>query len=344
MNDTAAGKVHQFTPRVHAHAGTPRILSGLSFRKFLSLIGPFIGLIIIIALFSILQPDKFFTLYNFMTVANQTVIVALAAMGMTFIIISGGIDLSVGSVIALNTVVTALLINQGADPLIALLAGVLSGVVGGSLSGLLIGGLGIVPFIATLGMMGIARGVAKWLAGEQKVDAPMTWIWELMGKSEHLDWLVFSPGVWLMILVAIASAVILRYSLFGRYTFAIGSSESTARLCGIRVERMKFFIYTFGGFMTGLSGVMQFSRLTVGDPTVAQGRELDVIAAVVIGGGSLSGGEGSILGTMIGAFIMAFLRNGCNMTGIPNYVQEIIIGLIIVGAVAIDNLRHRTVK
>jgi ribose transport system permease protein len=107
---------------------------------------------------------------------------------------------------------------------------------------------------------------------------------------------------------------------------------------------MKFWIFTFGGFMTGLSGVMQFSRLTVGDPTVAQGRELDVIAAVVIGGGSLSGGEGSVLGTMIGAFIMAFLRNGCNMTGIPNYVQEIIIGLIIVGAVAIDNLRHRKVK
>ena len=142
----------------------------------------------------------------------------------------------------------------------------------------------------------------------------------------------------------IVVAVVLKYALFGRYTFAIGSNESTARLCGIRVERMKFYIYTFGGFMAGLAGVMQFSRLTVGDPTVAVGKELDVIAAVVIGGGSLSGGEGSILGTMIGAFIMAFLRNGCNMTGIPNYVQEIIIGIIIIGAVAIDKIRHKKAR
>lgn len=313
-------------------------------KKILSLSGPFLGLAFIIALFGALQPDKFLSTYNFMTVANQTVIVALAAMGMTFIIISGGIDLSVGSVIALNTVVTALLIQHGVDPALALVAGVFSGVVTGALSGLLIGGLGIVPFIATLGIMGIARGVAKWLAGEQKVDAPMTWLWELMGNSDRLNWLIFPPGVWLMIIGSVIVAVLLKYSLFGRYTFAIGSNESTARLCGIPVERMKFLIYTFSGLMTGLAGVMQFSRLTVGDPTVAQGKELDVIAAVVIGGGSLSGGEGSILGTVIGAFIMSFLRNGCNMTGIPNYVQEIIIGLIIVGAVAADNFRQRKLK
>jgi ribose/xylose/arabinose/galactoside ABC-type transport system permease subunit len=313
-------------------------------KKIFSLSGPFLGLAFIILLFGFLQPQKFLSAYNFMTVANQTVIVALAAMGMTFIIISGGIDLSVGSVIALNTVVTALLIQHGIDPFLALVAGVLSGVATGALSGLLIGGLGIVPFIATLGMMGIARGVAKWLAGEQKVDAPMTWLWQLMGNSDQLGWMLLPPGVWLMAIGSVAVAVLLRYSLFGRYTFAIGSNESTARLCGIRVERMKFLIYTFGGLMTGLAGVMQFSRLTVGDPTVAQGKELDVIAAVVIGGGSLSGGEGSILGTVIGAFIMSFLRNGCNMTGIPNYVQEIIIGLIIVGAVAADNFRQRKLK
>ncbi len=317
---------------------------GAGFRKILSLSGPFLGLASIILLFGILQPQRFLSTYNFMTVANQTVIVALAAMGMTFVIISGGIDLSVGSVIALNTVVTALLVQRGVDPFLALCAGVLSGVAAGAINGLLIGGLRIVPFIATLGMMGIARGVAKWLAGEQKVDAPMTWLWELMGGSGRLSWLVFPPGVWLMIIAAAVVAVLLRYSLFGRYTFAIGSNESTARLCGIRVERMKFYIYAFAGLMTGLAGVMQFSRLTVGDPTVAQGRELDVIAAVVIGGGSLSGGEGSILGTVIGAFIMSFLRNGCNMTGIPNYVQEIIIGLIIVGAVAADSFRRRRLK
>jgi len=315
--------------------------NGRKLKKLLALVGPFLGLGLIIALFSALEPDKFPTFFNFLTVANQTVIVALAAMGMTYIIISGGIDLSVGSLIALTTVVTALLVDHGVDPFLAALAGVLSSTICGVISGLLIGGLGIIPFIATLGMMGIARGIAKWMAGQQKVDAPMTWLWELMARTPSLEWMMFSPGVWIMIISAVIVSIMLRYSLFGRYTFALGSNESTARLCGIRVERMKFFIYTFGGFMTGLAGVMQFSRLTVGDPTVAVGRELDVIAAVVIGGGSLSGGEGSILGTMIGAFIMAFLRNGCNMTGIPNYVQEIIIGVIIIGAVAIDKLRHK---
>ena len=307
----------------------------------MSLFGPFIGLGIIILLFSILEPERFPTAYNFMTVANQTVIVALAAMGMTYIIISGGIDLSVGSVIALTTVVTAIATKAGINPLIAALAGIVAASLTGMLNGLLIGYMRIIPFITTLGMMGIARGAAKWLGNQQKVDAPMSWLMDLMTTSPAQKWMLVSPGVWLMIISAVIIAFLLKYSLFGRYTSAIGSNESTARLCGIRVERMKFLIYTFGGFMTGLAGVMQFSRLTVGDPTVAIGKELDVIAAVVIGGGSLSGGEGSILGTMIGAFIMAFLRNGSSMAGIPNYVQEIIIGVIIVGAVAIDNLRHK---
>ncbi len=310
-------------------------------KKALALMGPFIGLGLIILLFGFLEYERFLTFYNFLTVANQTVIVALAAMGMTYIIISGGIDLSVGSLIALTTVVTALLVDMGLSPVLAAFAGVMSAAFCGMFSGFLIGYMGIIPFIATLGMMGIARGVSKWLASEQKVDAPMTWLWELMSTTPKWKWMLVSPGVWLMIISTVVVAVMLKYSLFGRYTFAIGSNESTARLCGIRVERMKFMIYTFGGFMSGLAGVMQFSRLTVGDPTVAVGRELDVIAAVVIGGGSLSGGEGSVLGSMIGAFIMAFLRNGCNMTGIPNYVQEIIIGSIIIGAVAIDKLRRR---
>jgi len=316
-------------------------VKNVKIKKLLSILGPFLGLGLILALFSILEPDKFPTFFNFLTVANQTVIVALAAMGMTYIIISGGIDLSVGSIIALTTVVTALLVDKGLNPFLAAAAGVLSGTLCGIITGWLIGYMRIIPFIATLGMMGIARGVSKWMAGQQKVDAPMTWLWELMARTPSWRWLIVSPGVWIMIISAVIVTIMLKYSLFGRYTFAIGSNESTARLCGIRVERMKFFIYAFGGFMTGIAGVMQFSRLTVGDPTVAVGRELDVIAAVVIGGGSLSGGEGSILGTLIGAFIMAFLRNGCNMTGIPNYVQEIIIGVIIIGAVAVDKLRHK---
>jgi len=139
----------------------------------------------------------------------------------------------------------------------------------------------------------------------------------------------------------VVTAVVLKYTVFGRHVFAIGSNEATARLCGIRTNRSKALIYSLAGMFCGLSGVMEFSRLTVGDPTVAVGLELDIIASVVIGGGSLNGGQGSILGSMIGVFIMSFLRNGCTMMGWPNYIQEIIIGIIIVAAVSLDQFRYR---
>jgi len=202
--------------------------------------------------------------------------------------------------------------------------------------------LRLVPFIVTMGMMGIARGAAKWNAGNQKIDAPMTWVNDLMAKSPRPPWLLLAPGVWIVILFAVAMAVLLKYTVFGRHIFAVGSNEATARLCGIRTNRVKILVYGVSGLFCGLSGVMEFSRLTVGDPTVAVGLELDIIAAVVIGGGSLSGGEGSVLGTMVGVLIMSFLRNGCTMMGWPNYIQEIIIGAIIIVAVALDRLRHRT--
>jgi ribose transport system permease protein len=135
--------------------------------------------------------------------------------------------------------------------------------------------------------------------------------------------------------------VLLRYTVFGRYVYAIGSNAATARLCGVRVENWRMAIFVVASAFTGIAGVMQFSNLTVGDPTAAAGMELDIIAAVVIGGGSLSGGEGSAVGTLVGALIMAVLRNGCNMLGVPNYVQNIIIGVVIIGAVGIDSLKHR---
>jgi len=220
-------------------------------------------------------------------------------------------------------------------------AGVLTGGLIGLTNGFLITSLRLVPFIITLGMLGIARGLAKWLAGNQKIDAPLTWVTDMMAKSPRPSWLVVAPGVWLMILLAVALAFVLRATVFGRYVFAIGSNEATARLCGVHTGRVKIGLYSLSGLLCGLAGVMEFSRLTVGDPTVAVGLELDIIAAVVIGGGSLNGGQGSILGTMIGVFIMAFLRNGSTMMGWPNYVQEIIIGSIIIVAVALDRLRYR---
>jgi ribose transport system permease protein len=306
-------------------------------------LGPFLGLILVIFIFSSLPEvqDRFLRLSNFKSVATQSVIVALAALGMTFIIIGGGIDLSAASNIALSSVIVAYAINGGIPPLIAVLIGIFLGGFVGFINGSLITSLRVVPFIITLGMMGIARGVAKWIAGNQKIDAPLTWVNELMAKSPRPSWLLMAPGIWLMIVLALAMAIILRRTVFGRHVFAIGSNEATARLCGIRTKRTKIIIYSLAGLFCGLSGVMEFSRLTVGDPTVAVGLELDIIAAVVIGGGSLNGGEGSILGTMIGVFIMAFLRNGCTMMGWPNYIQEIIIGAIIVAAVSLDQFRHR---
>jgi ribose transport system permease protein len=309
----------------------------------LSFLGPFIGLLLVIALFSLIPEvqGRFLRFANFKSVATQSVIVALGALGMTLIIISGGIDLSAASNIALASVITAYAVNAGAAPLVALLLGVLTGGLVGLVNGGLVTRLKLIPFIVTLGMMGIARGAAKWIAGNQKIDAPMTWVNELMAKSPHPPWLLLAPGVSIVIVLAVVMAVLLKSTVFGRHVFAVGSNEATARLCGVRTDRVKVMVYTISGLFCGLSGVMEFSRLTVGDPTVAVGLELDIIAAVVIGGGSLSGGEGSILGTMVGVLIMSFLRNGCTMMGWPNYIQEIIIGAIIVIAVALDRLRHR---
>lgn len=310
-------------------------------RRFVALLGPFTALLVVCGLFAALAPDRFLSVYNFKTVATQTVIVGLGAIGMTFVIVSGGIDLSIGSVIALASVMTAVLLREGAGPVAAMLAGIATGGLSGAVNGLAVTRLRIVPFIATLGTMGIARGLAKYLSDEQKVDAPARGLSLLMEKSPEPGWLVVAPGVWLMIVFAVLMGFALRRTVFGVHTFAIGSNEATARLCGIRVERTKVVIYALGGLFAGLAGVLQFCRLTVGDPTTALGKELDVIAAVVIGGGSLAGGTGGILGSMIGAFLMSFLSNGCTLTGVPNYVQEIIVGAIIVGAVAIDEWRRR---
>jgi ribose transport system permease protein len=321
----------------------PKTVKKGQVQTLINWLGPFIGLSLVLVIFASMPEiqDRFLRIANLKSVAAQSVIVALGALGMTLIIISGGIDLSAASNIALASVTTAYAINAGVPLAWAIVIGILTGGLVGLVNGLLITTLRLVPFIVTLGMLGIARGVAKWIAKNQKIDAPLSWINDLMSTTPRPPWLLLAPGVWVFLLLAVLMAVVLRYTVFGRHVFAIGSNEATARLCGIRINRTKIFIYSLAGVFCGLSGVMQFSRLTVGDPTVAVGLELDIIAAVVIGGGSLSGGSGSILGSMIGVFIMAFLRNGSNMMGWPNYIQEIIIGAIIVIAVALDQIRHR---
>lgn len=315
-------------------------LSG-SIQKWLNWIGPILGLVLVVLIFSILMesPARYLSPFNLRIVLAQTVIVAIGAIGMTLIIISGGIDLSVGSVIALTGVITALGLNSGLSPVTAVSAGILVGGLVGVVNALLITRLKVVPFIATLGMLGIARGMAKWFAGQQTVNVPESWVNDLLVTFPKPSWLLVAPGVWVAIMLAVIAAVILRNTVFGRRIFALGSNELAARACGISINRLKIWIYGLAGLLFGLAGVMQMSRLRQGDPTVAAGSELDIIAAVVIGGGSLSGGEGSIFGALIGALIMAFLRNGCQQIGWPNYIQEIIIGAIIVIAVAIDRWR-----
>ena len=310
-------------------------------RAWLDRLGPLLGLVLVIAAFAVLTdtPEQYLSLRNLRIVLSQTVIVALGAIGMTLIIVGGGIDLSVGSAIALTGVVTALALREGWSPFAAIAFALAAGGAVGLVNALAITRLKVVPFIATLGMLGIARGVAKWVADEQTVNAPPTWVNELAVTFPSPEWLVLAPGLWLTLVLAVAVAIVLRRTVFGRHVFALGSNEAAARACGIHTDRLKLWVYSLAGLFFGLAGVMQMSRLRQGDPTVAAGAELDVIAAVVIGGGSLSGGEGGILGSMIGALIMAFLRNGSQQMGWPNYIQEIIIGVIIVIAVALDRLR-----
>lgn len=288
------------------------------------------------------QAPLFGSRENLEVLARQGTVVCAAAIGMTFVIISGGIDLSVGSVMALVTVVVAWVLERGCAPWLALLGGLAAGAVCGFVNGIVITKLKVVPFIVTLATYLVARGVAQGMAHEQKIDAPITWLNDLLAMLGPKDrWMIFPIGVWLMLALAVLAAFGLKYTRFGRHVVAVGSNEQAARLCGVPVERTKVLVYMLGGFCTALGGVLLFSRLSVGDPSVAVGTELDVIAAVVIGGASLAGGEGSVAGSLLGAFIMATLAAGGTQVGWPNWQQQVITGIIIVLAVALDRLRAR---
>src|SRR3954468_2361208 len=307
-------------------------------RRLLTGFGPFIGLVAIVILFASMRWETFASWDNFAIILQQTAVIGVAALGMTLVIIAGGIDLSVGSVIALGTVVIALLLQKGVSPLLAAFGGVGACALCGAFSGLLVTRLRLLPFVVTLGMMGALRGAAKGLSGEQTIYPDETWLNKLMmlGGRGSLP-----GGVWLMLGFAALVALTLRYTRFGRHVFAVGSNELSARLCGVPVERVKLLVYTLGGLFAGLAGVLQFAYLTGGDPTTASGLELNVVAAVVIGGASLSGGQGTVTGTLVGALIMSVVANGCTKVGLSNWVQEIVTGGIIIAAVLLDYLRQR---
>ena len=310
-------------------------------RRILAKAGPFIGLVLVIGLFSIPEETRvhFLSYHNFKIILTQTVIVSIGALGMTLIIVSGAIDLSVGSTVALTGVIAALLIQKGWGAAATTLAAVGVGGLIGLFNGAATAGLRMPSFIITLGMLGIGRGMAKWLADNQTVSYDTSPINRWMTTADPAG-RALPTGVWVAVALAAATALVLRKTVFGRHVFALGSNEAAARLCGIPTVRLKVLVFVLAGFFFGLSGVFQLSRLRLGDPTVAVGLELDVIAAVIIGGASLNGGSGTILGSIIGALIMSVLRNGSQQMGWPNYFQEIIIGLVIIVAVFLDRFRR----
>jgi len=311
-------------------------------RSWLVRLGPLIGLLTIFLFFLIriwshTGRNLFATPGNLQTIALQSAIVGMAGLGMTLIIISGGIDLSMGSIVALCSVAVAgLLKYQGWPAFPAACGAVLVGGLCGLLNGVLITQLRVVPFIITLGTMLILRGQAKGVANELTINPAPNALDSLLDVSSILP-----PGVWMLAFLAGLVSLLLRYTRYGRHLYATGSNEAAARLCGVPVDRVKIQAYVIGGLFAGLAGLLQYSRLAMGDPTAAPGLELDVITAVVIGGGSLAGGEGSVIGTLIGALYMPIIRNGCSQMGWANWQSERVAGMIIILAVAADRWRHR---
>lgn len=311
-----------------------------------------ITLLLLILAFSFTSP-AFLSVNNGLTVLLQTSVIGLLAIGMTMVIITGGIDLSVGSVLALSGVATGLLIKAGLPVVPSMGLGIVTGGLCGFINGLVITKMRITPFVVTLGMMMIARGVALQLTGA----APISRLGEAFGKlgngsffrvvemqANGFPKVIFAgipyPAVLLLVVAAIGAFLLQRRQI-GRHIFSVGSNEEAARLSGISVERTKIWAYTTSGALAGLAGVVLMSRLVTVQPNEGVMYELDAIAASVIGGASLMGGVGSISGSMIGAFIIGVLRNGLNMAGTSAFIQQIIIGVVVIGAVYVDQIRNR---
>jgi ribose transport system permease protein len=296
---------------------------------FLTLIALFVGLAI--------ASPHFLTQTNLSSVARQTAVINIMALGMTLIILTSGIDLSVGSILGMAGYFGALAI-QGGMPLTAgVLVGVFTGLVCGVANGVMITALRIAPFIVTLGTLGIFRGVTLYKSNGLPVhNLPASF--SFLGEGNLLG----VPFVlWLLLVSAVVMHIILEHTKLGRYAFSIGSNEHAAYYAGIPVKFHLIAVYAIGGMLTGLAGMIEASRLMTGQPTAGNGYELQAIAAVVIGGGSLRGGEGSVIGTLIGAFIMGLLANGSDLLGISPYLQQAIIGGAIIVAVTFDELRKR---
>ncbi|WP_026782927.1 ABC transporter permease [Pleomorphomonas koreensis] len=309
------------------------------------------GLLLLVFAFSVTS-NAFLTMSNGVTIALQTSTIAYLGLGATCVIITGGIDLSVGSVLALSGVIAGLAVKAGFPVPVAMLFGIIAGGVCGTVNGLVITRMRLPPFIATLGMMMVARGLALQFTGARAIsglgesfgELGNGSLWRVVEEGANGFPRVIFPGipypVILMIVLAIVVAVILQKTTFGRHLYALGSNEEAASLSGVNVSRTKIGAYLLSGLLAGLCGCVLMSRLVTAQPNEGVAYELDAIAAAVIGGTSLAGGVGTISGTIIGAFIIGILRNGLNMNGVSSFIQMIIIGLVIIGTVWIDQMRN----
>jgi ribose transport system permease protein len=318
-----------------------RLSGGQAKQKLLA----FASLITLIVIFSVLKPDAFMTQDNIIGILQSTTVIGVLAIASTFIIITSGIDLSVGVLMTFCAVMAGVfMVNLGLPLPLGVLGAIAMGALVGSLSGLAITKLKVPPFIATLGMMMLLKGLSLIITNARPIYfndvdgfdqiALGSWIGDVFPS------LLIPNGVLIMFVLAVLCAVVLNKTALGRYTFALGSNEEAVRLSGVNVDRWKVIVYTFSGGLCGIAGLLIASRLNSAQPALGQGYELDAIAAVVIGGTSLSGGVGTILGTIIGAFIMSVLINGLRILSVAQEWQMVLTGLIIILAVYTDNLRR----
>jgi ribose transport system permease protein len=300
---------------------------------------PFLSLIVLFVALAIASPH-FLTEVNLSSVVRQTAVINIMSLGMTIIIVAGGIDLSVGAILAMSGVLGAMAMSHGLPIVAGVAIGILAGFFWGSVNGFLSTRLRIAPFIVTLGTLGIIRGVTLMITSGLPVHGVPAGF-SFLGEGNLLG----VPFVlWVLVLCAVVTHIILEHTRLGRYAFAIGSNPDAAVYAGVPVGFDVTVVYALGGMFTGLAGMIEASRLMTGQPTAGNGYELQAIAAVVIGGGSLQGGEGSVVGTLIGAFIMGLLANGSDLLGISPYLQQAIIGAVIILAVTVDEFRKRGAK
>jgi ribose transport system permease protein len=332
------------TPTVTDKEQGSAALSGVrgSLRAGLQQFLAFASLLVIFAFFSIVSPN-FFNYSNVTNILFSTVVIGTLALGTTFVIITGGIDLSIGTGMALCAVMSGVLIvNAGVPLLLGVLGAILFGGLIGLVNGLNVAVLGLPPFIATLAMMLVAQGLALVLSDSTPIYFDQTPSYIDISIGSIIPGTDFPNAVLILALAAVVAGVLLNKSVLGRYTYSIGSNEEATALSGIDVRRWKILIYTFAGLFTGLAGVMISARLGSAQPATGMGYELQAIAAVVIGGTSLSGGKGSIVGTVIGALIISVLNNGLQIMLIPQEWQNVILGCVILLAVYADRARKRT--